>query len=660
MKPGQAPPESAPISIWEPVLQGEELVYVRPPLLPLGDHYADRKSFLKYKKPGTTRICFFGESVAAGYLYAPEVSPAKILEHSLEAACGESQFEVIDLARTNETLDGLLATVESAAQLQPDLLIIFSGNNWTMLETPELSPYFPELEARLFFAEILRQGGMNAVVQEANWRVIQKAVAVFSRIKSIASAIGSKVILLTPEVNLADWENRQACLWLPGNDTAIWYRHFEKAKKALQKADWQTVIDTAWAMEDLDGGLCPSTYRLLYQAFLGQGNESLARKAAQAEVDSNRYVGLCFLGAPQINSGFRKLLQKVADEHEFARVDLAEIFEQYIQSCLPDRRMFLDYCHLTLEGMQVAMAATAAEALKVLDRPEKYLSWPILLKNTPEYPISPEADATAKFGAAIHSAHRLLGLDDGSEILKHWCNSALAASPGIRETMLEFFATRIQPISAVLTATQQLNFNSAYPLLMQHGLKYNYIDAPLLKVLEQLIDIPPEKIAQEFNNPKIDLIHPLFYLWSPVERLYPEAMQAPALTGHAFFRATWPESCFAILHASGLSLQLEMTLRLPTISGWIGKRQNKVKVKIDGRAIATVSVDEKWTKIVLSIEPIPSSSRILKLSLVWPPLPPCGSEAVEGAIKRLEQGQIADLHPIFGEVFSLQVGLRPT
>lgn len=646
--------EFSPISIWQPSFDGEELAFVRPPILPLGDHYADCISFLQQKKAGTTRICFFGESVATGYLYAPVVSPAKILDHFLAATCGSAPFEVIDLARTNETLGGLLATVESAAQLRPDVLIIFVGNNWTMLETPELSPYFPEVEARLFFAQTLRADGMSGLVQEANWRVIQKATAVFSRIAAISKALGSKVILITPEVNLADWENRQACPWLPGNCTTEWYQFFEKAKKALQKESWAPAIQAGWEMEKLDGSLCPTTYRLLYRAFLGQREEALAREVAQAEIDCNRYVGLCFLGAPQINSGFRKLQQKIAEQHQFARVDLPSIFEQHTGSCLPGRRMFLDYCHLTLEGMHVAMAATAIEVIRVLDRPEQYLDWPSLLKSASEYPVAAETDATAKFGAAIHSAHRLLSIDKDNEILKYWCSAALDASLGIQEAMLAFFAARINPIPAVLTAAQHQNFNSPYPLLMQHGLKYNYLDAPLLKVLEQLLDIP-EAIKESMDCTHTELIHPPFYLWAPVERLYPEAMQVPSLPGQAFFRATWPNSSFALPMVVSTALQLEITLRLPTIPGWERKRRGKVLVKIDENPIAKVWVNEKWTKIVLPIKPIQSSSCIARLSLIWPALPPCGNEALEGALKRLESGQLADLHPVFGEVFSLKI-----
>jgi len=646
--------EASAISIWQPDFEGDEQVFVRPPILPFGDHYADRISFLKHKKPGTTRVCFFGESVATGYLYAPGVSPAKILEHFLSTSCTDAPFEVIDLARTNETLSGLLTTVESAAQLQPDILVIFVGNNWTMLETPELSPYFPEVEARLSFAKTLCKDGMNALVQEANWRIIQKATTVFDRIATLAKELGSKVILITPEVNLADWENRQACPWLPGNGTAQWYRHFEKVKKALQKSDWAMAIQHAWAMEELDASLCPTTYRLLYHAFLGQGKDDLARQAAQAEIDSNRYVGLCFLGAPQINSGFRKLQQKIADQHQFARIDLAEIFEQHTGTCLPGRRMFLDYCHLTLEGMQVAMAATAMEVIRLLDRPKKHLDWPNLLTNTPEYPVSSEAEATAKFGAAIHSAHRLLNIDDSSEILQYWCSAALAASPGVQEAMLAFYASRLKPIPAVLTQTQHQNFHSAYALMMQHGLKYNYIDAPLLQVIERLLEAPAAMI-QSLENADTNLVHPPYYLWAPIERFYPEAMQVPHLPGQAFFRAVWPESSFAFLRGKRMVLQLEMTLRLPTIPGWKGKRRGKVLIKVDDKPIAKVWVNEKWTKVVLPIESIPSSSCLTRLSLVWPTLPPCGSEAIEGYLRRLELGQFADLHPVFGEVFSLKV-----
>ena len=72
-----------PISIWQPGVVDGRTVFQRPGLHPFGDHYADRLQ-LNPKRPGDpARICFFGESAAAGYLLAPHVTPAKALQAHL-------------------------------------------------------------------------------------------------------------------------------------------------------------------------------------------------------------------------------------------------------------------------------------------------------------------------------------------------------------------------------------------------------------------------------------------------------------------------------------------------------------------------------------------------------------------------------------------------
>ena len=78
-----------PISIWQPREIDGELVFERPVPLVMGDHFAARKQFPARKEPGSRRICFFGESVAAGYLYAPYLTPAAILHDYLRASSGK-------------------------------------------------------------------------------------------------------------------------------------------------------------------------------------------------------------------------------------------------------------------------------------------------------------------------------------------------------------------------------------------------------------------------------------------------------------------------------------------------------------------------------------------------------------------------------------------
>lgn len=650
-----------PISIWQPQIVNGEPAFVRPDPLPLGDHYADQKTIFKNKKPNCKRICFFGESAAAGYLYAPHLSPAKVLESQLLEVCEKPDFEVVDLAMTNETLHGLVAKVERSLQLQPDLLVIFTGNNWTMLETPEWSPYFPASEARLAYAHTLKEEGIPGIIKESSLQVLRKVSSAFAQIHQLANTAAVPVILVIPEVNLADWENRQAPLWLPAGKTAQWYSLYEQALDHLQKKEWQKAEETAWQMEELDACTCPTTYRLLAKAFLGQGEEHKAQQALQAEVDSNRYATLAFLGAPQINSGGRSLQKKLAQLYGFSEVDLRKVFALHTQSVLPGRRLFLDYCHLTPEGMKVGMAAVTAKVLLLSGHAKKGVSWEKLVQQLPDPSISPEADATAKLGAAIHTAHRHLTVGEEGPILEYWCRAALAASPDIRHSMQDFVAARLAQIPAVLTAAQGRNLASPYKFTMQHGWKYDYLDVAAIQAIKTVTDLALDQLVGNKwrAKEKVDLIHPPFHLWQPVERFYPEVMSDSNYQKKAFFRAAWPESSFALVGRFEEVLQLEVVFRLPHIPGWKGKRKGSVSIKFNQETVRCVQLGEQWKKATFSIRRPPPAMAIHQITLVWPPPPACGEEAINGAIARLAQGMEADLHPVFGEVFSLEV-LNPS
>ena len=630
--------------------------FARPDSLPLGDHYADHQVIFKSKSEHGKRICFFGESAAAGYLYAPHLTPAKVLESHLYHICGNKQFELIDLAKTNETLEGLVDTVKSAMQLEPDGLVIFTGNNWTMLETPELSPYFPNVESRLQLACRLKDSGMEGVINHASRELLEKASAAFNRIAIVAHAAHIPVILVIPEVNMADWENRQAPIWLTGDKTPRWYSLLHKCGQYLQTQKWSKAEETAWQMEELDGCTCPTTYRLLAKAFLGASDERRAQFACQAEVDSNRYPTLCFLGAPQINSGGKSFQKRAADFHGFAVVDLPKVFARYTGTLLQGKRLFLDYCHLTVEGMKLSMAAVAIEVMNLFNHSNTGTSLEILMKHLPDPVIPMEADALAKFGAAIHTAHRHLPVCLENSIVKYWCQESLATSQGILPTMLDFVAARLTQMPAVLTAVQQRNFSSPFKLLMQHGWKYDYLDVAVVKAIEETTGSDVDSLVEKYfpAQKNIDLVHPPFFIWHPVERLYPEVMDVEDFIA-GLYRAVWPESNFVAIARSGRVVKLELTLRLPGIVGWAGKRKGRVVIKWNGKPIGSLHVGEQWRKATLSIKIPVQRQTIHQITLCWPALPPCGSEAINGAINRLEQGMLADLHPVFGEVFSLIV-----
>jgi hypothetical protein len=697
-----APPGPRPISIWSPREEAGEIVWVRPPRLPLGDHYAAVSAIRPKRGALPRRICFFGESAAAGYLYAPHLTPAGVLAAQLREAAGDGETEVIDLARTNETLASLVETARASLQLSPDLLVIYAGNNWSLLETPEISPYPPSVRGRQRYAEAVRGGGILGPARMARERLAGIAQAAMAEIAQIARAAGAPVVLVVPEVNLADWETRQPTVWLAGDATARWHEAYGRAGAALAAGDFGAAEARAWEMAELDGGSGPAPFRFLAAALRGQGREAAARDAAISEVDSVHYPLLAFLAAPQATTLARELLLGFArgqPRETFAAVDLRRVFAAWTGSALPGRRLFLDYCHLTAEGIKVAMSAVAAQAIRLLRLGEP--SWEDLARGSPDPRLPPGAEAAALLGAAIHTAHRMLPVTlpppDGVSLpedvrlaaagaarrssparqadpvlpdgfggrVAHWIDRALDASPAAADALLDLADARTAPCPTVLTGAQQRNLGSPCRLELQHGWVYDFLDAGVLEAATAALARRGEARSTEIqgeierllvgrlglSEAGADLARPYFHA-EPLARFYPELIGDRDAVLRAHQRSPWPESGFVLVTDAARRVALELTARLPGRES-AGQRGGRVTVAVNGRAAGELELASRWTTGRLTVPRRLLRRGLNRVVLRWPPPSADGERALEAALCRLEEGLEADLHPVFGEIWSL-------
>ncbi len=655
-RPPQGP---RPISIWHPRRDGARLVFERPPVMALGDHYAVRLRFPAEKAQGTVRICLFGESAAAGYLYAPHFTPAGCLQEILRRRLGPAGCEVIDLARTNERLPTLLSTVEASLQLSPDLLVVFAGNNWNLLETPEVSPFIPDARARQQFALALRAGGLEGPLVLAGNRLKQRAQEALESLGEISRKSGVAVILVVPEVNLADWESRQPVHWLPGDGVARWHESLRQALDLLESHRWQEALEVSNRMEALDGGLCPTTHRLRALAWMGQGSSDEAARACRAEVDSEQYPLTCFLAAPRATSQVQAILRQGVQRYGFGCVDLPQIFEEHTGSPLPGRRLFLDYCHLTSEGIAVAMAATATETLRLLGMQEGGCALPGDLSSSPR--ATPEAEGLARFGAALHSAHRLVSVSPKESILKHWCNRAAEASSQASSIMRDFIEARCRQAPAVATSAQQRMLAQGFPLLLQHGWRWEFLDLDVIEAALAALDPSGRSLGAEVGaqllkwrgtpDSGVDLSRPP-WLADPLERFFPEAIGSSE-DAKAYYRSPWPLSRFNFVCDGRRDLGLAATIRIPLASG--AESTARVRFELNQAPLREFEVGPKWTLCRVRLSESNLRSGLNRLTLHWP-LPSSAQEGFLGeVIERLEQGLEATLHPVFGEAFSLML-----
>jgi len=659
----------APIGIWEPQETRGELAFVRPEPTLLGDGSAQRRVLLPKRSALPGRICFFGESAAAGFFYAPHLTPAQLLQEQLRVVKGPGQYEVVDLARVNESILPLLDTVQAACQLKPDLLVVFAGNNWNLLDIPTVSPQFPSVDTRQEIAESLRASGLRGPAALADARLKNAVESALARLGRIANAAQIPVVVVVPEVNLADWENRQPVMWLPevpGGGIARWYELYGAAKERLAGGRWDEAAALAARMIELDLGTCSTSHRLLARAEIGRGRMAEALAACRAEVDATRYSTLCFMASPQCTGPVREALLRGARQRGFGVVDLAAVFAEHTGSPLPGRRMFMDYCHLTVEGMKVAMAAVTAEILRlgggaVAPAPD----WRQLVKSLPNPQVAPEVDATAKLGAALHNAHRQLAVGNRDDIVEHWCERALAASPGIAEAMVELLAARSTPCPAVLTAAQQRIWGTPYRLTLYHGWRSDSLDAPVFEVVGKLLARSGRQSGeasaallverQRVGRDAMELAYPAYYHWDPIERFYPDVVRIPNLTQRALYRSPWPVSSFCLVADGVADVELDLTARLP---GEGRPRQGTVTVAVNGRPVGELAAGERWSRARFRVQGQALSAGLNRVTLHWPLTVTDGDTALAQVIARLEQGIAADLHPVFGEVFSLRVQPR--
>ncbi len=662
--PKNTPAGPRRIQIWEPVRAGRELAFERPAVGPFGDHYSARHSFTAHKAPSTLRVCYFGESAAAGYLYAPHLTPAQILEQQLNAI-GRGCFEVIDFSRTNERIAGLMEAVEAALQIDPDVILVFAGNNWTLLETPEFSPYARSVEDRLEYAAALREGGVLGPIERAARMLLRRAGAALAQLNVLARSKGISVVLMIPEVNLADWENRQPVVWLPGDRTRSWHQSRRRAVKGLALGEWKSAEQEARQMIHWDGSTCPTSWRILARALLGQGRESQARSACRAEVDSNQYANLGFLGAPQATPMVQGMLAKAASNFGFHTVDLPAVFAEHFGD-FPDRRLFLDYCHLTVPGMKVAMGAAAAKVTGILEDAAR--PWRDVVSDLPDPQVDSGPDAAAKLGAAVHCAHRLASLGPKGPILEYWCGKALDSSAEAAQAMLDIVRVRSTLLPETLNAAQRHNLESACKLTPQHGWRYDFIDADMTASLLNVLRAQSSELHTRALQALLDrhavsdrareLLHPPFYLWEPLERFYPEAMAPGALPGRATLRSPWPSTSFCLVSEDKAAIELALCARLPGIDGLEERRQGRVGVRVNGQPLGSLSVGPSWGRHRFRIGPGRLRCGLNKLTLSWPAPHWPGEMALDAAVSRLERGLQADLHPVFGEVFQLQAICR--
>jgi hypothetical protein len=603
------------------------------------------------KETGRRRVVLIGESVARGYLYDPQFTVAQALEAVLQSQLGKGEVEVVDLARTNLGLEVKDLAV-SALHLDPDAVIIFAGNNWHL-------PYPPRSSDMSIIDTLLREEGIPGFKRYAEGRLAEEVREVVRFVSPHYEAKGVPLIWMVPEFNLGDWRDPLTnAPHLRDDLNRQWLARWDEARQARRDGDDKAAGEAAKRMIELDQGVAVAGFYILAENSERAGDSDAARHylelARDAVIwDTSRSISPRTFGISQ--QTLREEVAKTKGE----LIDVPKIFKEYLKGGIPGRRMFLDYCHLTTEGIQVSVAAVASRVLRLFKGAE--LPWRMLIDER----VAPgrEVEAEAAFLAAIHNAHWW----QPSDLVHHYCLRAAQSSPAIAQVMTRYIdlQTRRAPMLMCKSAEQIAGMGS--PLLQHYLLRYNnqqldkdLLDGVVLALKKLGIDAGErlEQLRREEHSVAVRDTNLLDYYYcsaglQPQEVTWALPRHDPFVKGRQrhYYKAYSPESRFVFVGEEGLPLALHLTCRIPNME----ESQGIIIVEVNGRERREIEVSRDWQTWEINVGGEVTRNGLNEIVVYWPLPAFPGLKGLHSGVDSLIEKTFPELYCEFGDIHTFTV-----
>jgi hypothetical protein len=425
--------------VWDISKDGDEVLWkVRSSDLSLREQRSWHAVPHSSRRPSadTIRLVLVGCSAAASYGHWFDFSLATALEGKLNAGCGQRRFEVIDLACVNFLWENCLATLRHAATLRPDLVVFFTGNNEAKslirgLESGQLRHLPSALPAT--FWETADVPAMSRALHrclEDHFRTMTR------RTVRDARELGVELVVVVPQYNLVDWQAPERVpVSLTGAQLLSWWEATVWGEAMLEAGDADAALHSFEAAIALDQEQCQRSLYGRARALTMLGRDVAEQMAAYiAARDAG--MGPFTRGNPQITEGAAGVLRETLRELDVPFVDLG-VLASSSEGRPPDRHFFLDYCHLTWEGID-CLARELGRVVLEETCTGKQIHDPDL--DALAVPTRPDAksEAMAAWVAAITNYH----FGQSLEICAYWLRKALKLWPPVRH-LLEFLSDNL-------------------------------------------------------------------------------------------------------------------------------------------------------------------------------------------------------------------------
>jgi hypothetical protein len=635
--------KTAAVGIWKRSFSSRGIVYEREVKFKRYWHqWANVHKILP--KGEKKRIVLMGESVARGFFYDPYYTVAAELENLLNGIDGAPAMQVTDLAKTNCSMGELLGLARSCRALEPDAIVFFAGNNWHT----DLYDSFTDEDHREMIMLIERRD-FSGLKNRMENKLSAMVRSFFENVNKLLPAGEIPVVFLIPGFNLADWKNdhaRRSLPWLQDTDVRVWLGYKAAAQEALISNNGEGLAVAAREMVGLDP-YHPFGYELLAHYHLGRGDWN----AAKANLLLYRDTVLVNRGDnihPVCYGIIRETIVSEAKRYGIAVVDCQALYETDKGEGIPGRDYFLDYCHLTAEGIRVTMQETSRVlAGKIMGKEPS-------IDRLPKQTAGPanQVRAIAHFSAAIHNAHR----DQPQEIVEYHCRKALSCSATVEEVMLPFidFSTRYASSNlcdafekVILTGKMQ-QYDGGFAL--QHPKGWKLMDIKLVDAITGALNAAGYPTGNKVMKLRmqehavgargINLLESYYSRTS--YNCFPGELNGPL-----FLQARSITSSFSLVTSGAYLLHLELVYRTPCtdeaadcVSIVINDRQDK---------LIRLPVTGKWNAVNFDIGQDTLINGINRLTIAWP----FGGTCVPSADgDDPSKAVLQALSPVLGEIHS--------
>jgi len=333
------------------------------------------------KSPGTLRVFVLGGSAAAGWPHPDEETFSAYLERALDRAIPDHDVEVLNVAGHGYASYRVRQIFDDVIEFEPDLLILWSGNNEFFEVRSYRKGWLRTLRDRSHLARVVaRIGALDATRRDdararhaASTKILREPhrmrldpeefqgaqehyAFTMKTIADEATRRGVPLLIATVPVNLRDWAPQVSHETLTGAAHERWQRSYTRGRGLMLAQRRRRAIrplEDALALEPNHA----DTHFLLGRAWEARGNSERSARHYRAAADQD-YSPLRAL------SEFNDVLRQVAREQPGGRLlDLDAIFSREAEGAAPGFDLFLDYVHPTRAGNLLA-ARAAFDAIR--------------------------------------------------------------------------------------------------------------------------------------------------------------------------------------------------------------------------------------------------------------------------------------------------------